>query len=216
MDTTDVWLNVVDDTVVAVVEHGLCRIGDNWVSPSILEPRSAAQLDAMGLIRVPRKEPAIDWNTQAPDTYAPQKQPDGSWAYVLQARQLTAHELAEVLSSAKSAKLSTLSSAYAAACTQPVSFTTAGKISKTFQADVSSTAVLQQTLAGLSGPQATPPGFFWVSADNTAVPFSYADLQGLAGAILAQGWAAFQALQTAKAAVNAATTVAQAQAVAIA
>ena len=119
----------------------------------------------------------------------------------------------QTLADAQAQQIAVLSAAYATACAQPVSFTTAGKVTKTFQADPASVQVLQQTLAGLSGAQATPPGFYWVAADNTQVPFAYADLQGLAAAMLAQGWTAFQHLQTLKATLNATTTIAAAQAV---
>ncbi len=120
---------------------------------------------------------------------------------------------ATLLAAAQAAQASVLQAAYAAACAQPVSFTTKAGVSTTFQADPASATVLQQTLAGLSASQATPSGFFWLAADNTQVPFAYADLQGLAGAMLSQGWTAFQHLQTQKAAVAGATTVAAAQAV---
>jgi hypothetical protein len=40
---------------------------------------------------------------------------------------------------------------------------------------------------------------------------TFAQLQGLAAAMLAQGWAAFQNLQTRKTAVRSATTVTQVQ-----
>jgi len=119
----------------------------------------------------------------------------------------------QTLADAQVQQIAILLAAYAADCAQPVSFTTAGKVTKTFQADPGSVQVLQQTLAGLSAAQATPAGFYWVAADNTQVPFSFADLQGLAAAMLAQGWTAFQHLQTLKAEVNAATTIAAAQAV---
>ena len=59
---------------------------------------------------------------------------------------------------------------------------------------------------------ATPAGFYWVAKDNTHVPFTPADLQGLYTDILAQGWAAFQTRQILKASVNAATTIAAVQA----
>jgi len=117
------------------------------------------------------------------------------------------------LAQAQAAQGVSLGTAYAAACAQPVSFTTAGKVTKTFQADPGSVQVLQQTLAGLSGAQATPAGFYWVAADNTQVPFTFADLQGLAAVMLDCGWIAFQHLQTLKAEVAAATTVAAVQAI---
>jgi hypothetical protein len=72
---------------------------------------------------------------------------------------------------------------------------------------------VQATLAGLSKAGATPTGFYWVSADNTQVPFSYADIQGLAAAMLSQGWSAFAHLQAQKAIVNASSTVSAVQGV---
>jgi hypothetical protein len=96
---------------------------------------------------------------------------------------------------------------YAAANAADITYTTAGGIVKAFQADPGSVRVIQESLAGCSLAQATPDGFFWVSSDNTHVPFSYADLQGLAATVFARGAANFARLQVAKAAVAAATTV---------
>ena len=117
------------------------------------------------------------------------------------------------LDEAKAIKKVALTGSYATACASPVSYTTIGKVAKAYQADAGSVAILQQTLAGLSGIQATPAGFWWLSDDNTQVPFAYADLQGLAAAMLSQGWTAFQRLQTLKAEVAAASTVTAVQAV---
>lgn len=111
------------------------------------------------------------------------------------------------------AQVATVAAAYQSAISQPVSFTTAGKVSKTFQADPGSIANLQGILAAFTA-STLPTGFYWVSQDNTQVPVTYADLQGLAAAMGAQGWTAFQRLQTAKAAIAAATTAAAVQAVA--
>lgn len=213
MTTTDVWLYIVDGAVDTIVENGLVLAGDNWVSPAILEPYDADELAVKGLVRAPRLEPEVDWDAELPTTYAPQQQADGSWAYVLGVRALTAEELAANLATAKAAKVSELTVAYVAACAQPVTFTTSAQVTKTFQADAGSVAVLQQTLAGLSGAQATPPGFWWLSEDNAQVPFIFADLQGLAAAMLDQGWEAFQTLQARKAAVRDAVTVAAVAAV---
>jgi hypothetical protein len=46
-----------------------------------------------------------------------------------------------------------------------------------------------------------------------AVPMTYAELQGLAGAMLARGYAAFQNLQTKKASAASATSVIAVQAI---
>jgi hypothetical protein len=120
---------------------------------------------------------------------------------------------AQLLAKAQKSQLTTLTAAYQTAIVQPVSYTSKGGVTKTYQADPGSLSNLQNTLLGLQAAGATPSGFYWVSADNTQVPFTYADLQGLAAAMLAQGWAAFQKLQTLKAEVNAATSVSAVQAV---
>jgi hypothetical protein len=110
-----------------------------------------------------------------------------------------------------------LAVAYAAATSAPVSFTSAGGVTKTYQADTASIANLQHSITGCQAttPSApvTPTGFYWVAADNTQVPFAYADLLGLAAAIFAQGAAAFAHFQTKKAEVMAATTVAAVQSI---
>jgi hypothetical protein len=112
------------------------------------------------------------------------------------------------LSESARVKLAQLTQAYSTAIQQPVSY-----MSTTFQADAVSVANVQATLAGLSKAGATPTGFYWVSADNTQVPFSYADIQGLAAAMLSQGWSAFAHLQAQKAIVNASSTVSAVQGV---
>jgi hypothetical protein len=118
---------------------------------------------------------------------------------------------AQQLASAQAAQLGKMFSAYAAATAQNVTLTTAGAVTKAFQADPQAIANVQAMLAAYK--TAVPTGFYWVSADNTQVPFTLADLQGLAKAMGDQGWTAFQNLQNRKASINAATTVAAVQAV---
>jgi hypothetical protein len=110
-------------------------------------------------------------------------------------------------------QIATLYAAYQQAIQQPVSYTSKGGVTKTYQADTGSVANLQNMLLAFSATQTVPSGFYWVAADNTQVPFVYADLQGLAQAFGTQGAAAFQHLQTQKAAVLAATTVSAVQAI---
>jgi phage major head subunit gpT-like protein len=102
---------------------------------------------------------------------------------------------------------------YAAAIAQPVAYTSKAGVAKTYQADTASQTVLMQATQGYGIAGATPTGFYWVAADNTQVPFTLADLQGLYSAMLSQGWAAFQKLQGYKAPIKAATTVSAVQAV---
>ncbi len=113
----------------------------------------------------------------------------------------------------QTAQIQILSASYQAAVTAQVSFTTAAGVTKTFQADSGSVANLQASIAGCQKAGATPTGFYWVTADNTQVPMTYADLLGLAEVIFNQGASAFQKLQTLKAQVNAATTIPAVQAI---
>ncbi|MDA8230137.1 MAG: DUF4376 domain-containing protein [Magnetospirillum sp.] len=139
--------------------------------------------------------------------------PAPSWTVIAAAQAQAILNPPPTLAEAQAQQVGALQAAYAAASEQPVSYTTKGGVAKTFQADPASVANLQAALAGCVAAQATPSGFYWVAEDNTQVPFAYADLQGLAAAMFAQGAAAFQHLQTRKAAVTAATTVAAVQAV---
>ena len=110
------------------------------------------------------------------------------------------------LAQAQTSQITALTTSYQNAIAYPVSYTSVGGVAKTYQADSGSAANLQAAIAGCSAAQATPTGFYWVASDNTQVPFAFADLQGLASAMFAQGAVAFQHLQTLKAEVTAATT----------
>lgn len=103
--------------------------------------------------------------------------------------------------------------AYQGAISQPVTYKTAGGVTKAFQADADSQSTLVSALTGYQAAGAVPSGFRWVSEDNTQVPFTLDDLKGLAAAMLAQGWTAFQTLQTRKTSIRAASTRAEAAAI---
>ncbi|MBB5414118.1 DUF4376 domain-containing protein [Paraburkholderia atlantica] len=120
---------------------------------------------------------------------------------------------AQLLAAAQAIQSATIDAAYAAAIQQSVSFKTAGGVTETFQADAGSQTVLMQATQGYQIAGATPTGFYWKAADNTPVPFTLTDLQGLYQAILAQGWAAFQKRTNLKAEIAAATSVAAVQAI---
>jgi hypothetical protein len=117
------------------------------------------------------------------------------------------------LALAQDAQIDILTTAYQNAVAKPVSYTSKGGTAKIYQADPASIAYLQNALLGCQATSpaapATPDGFYWVAADNTRVPFTYADLQGLAATVFAQGAEAFTHLQTLKGQVNAATTVSE-------
>ena len=51
-----------------------------------------------------------------------------------------------------------------------------------------------------------PSGFYWLDVNNKEVAMTYADLQGLSGAILTRSQANFTKLQTLKANVKTCTT----------
>lgn len=121
--------------------------------------------------------------------------------------------VAQQVADAQAAQVAALYASYAAAVMQPVAYTSAGGVAQTYQADDTSMTYVNRMLAAYDGAKATPAGFYWVAADNAQVPFTYVDLQGLAAAMGAQGWDAFQKLQTRKAQVKAATTVAAVTAV---
>ncbi len=102
--------------------------------------------------------------------------------------------------------------AYEAAIYQPIIYTSIGKVTETYQADQDSVAKLGEMIQAFQLSGSVPTGFYWVAEDNTQVPFTYADMQGLAQAAGLRGASAFQQMQELKAQVNAATTVQAVQA----
>ena len=123
---------------------------------------------------------------------------------------------AEILTTVQTAQLAKIANEYSDIInTASVIFTNNEGVEKTYQADPASQAYAQSTLVALSqqATPATPDGFYWVSSDNTHVPFTFSDIQGLASAMFAQGVTAFQNYQAKKAAIRAATSVADVQAI---
>lgn len=133
--------------------------------------------------------------------------PDGFDPSQMQNYSIINGEAVITLATAQGLQMAILAAAYQNAISQPVSYTSKGGVAETFQADPGSTVNLQSTILGLQITGTTPTGFYWIAADNTQVPFTYADLQGLAETMLVQRWTAFQHLQAQKTAVNSATTV---------
>lgn len=131
----------------------------------------------------------------------------------LQPYTIPAPSSAQLLSQAQIAKIESLAFSYDSAISQPISLTTAAGITKIFQTDKNSQSNLANELLIYQATTTVPTGYYWVSQDNTQVPFTYADLQGLAATIGARGWAAFQNLQSKKSNVLAATALAAVQAV---
>lgn len=111
-------------------------------------------------------------------------------------------DLIGTVEQARARKLAQLDAAYDAAVQQPVAY-----MGTTFQADYASQEILTKTLTSLNPVGGVPQGFAWWDAENNAVPMTLAELNGLAMAMLTQGWAAFQHKQAKKATVRDAQTV---------
>lgn len=113
----------------------------------------------------------------------------------------------EQLQAAKAGQVASIYVAYQNAIAQNVAYTTKDGVVQTYQADPVSIGYVNSMLSAYESARATPSGFYWIAADNTQVPFTYADLQGLAAAMGDQGWAAFQKLQGYKAQIKAARNI---------
>lgn len=96
--------------------------------------------------------------------------------------------------------------AYEHAITLPVFYTSMAGIAKEYQADLISQNNLSKSIAGCQKDGITPDKFFWVSQDNTRVPFCYEDLLGLASAIYQCAYGAFIKYQNLKQDIEKATT----------
>lgn len=118
-----------------------------------------------------------------------------------------------LLAAAQSTQIAALTKSYNAAIITPVAFTTTAGVASTYQADAISQQYLARAVTGYRIAGSVPSGFYWRSAGNTNVPFTFADLEGLYTAMLTQGWQAFVQLQNLKAQVMAATTISAVQAV---
>lgn len=99
------------------------------------------------------------------------------------------------------AKTEQLGDAYKSAITQSVTY-----MGTKFQADPASQDTLCKVLVAVTPAGSVPEGFYWVDNDNNQVPMNLKQLQGLAGAMMAQGWTAFRKLQDLKTSARAATT----------
>jgi Domain of unknown function (DUF4376) len=117
------------------------------------------------------------------------------------------------LSQQKTSKIKALYSNYQASVQSDVTYTTKSGVTKSFQADFVSQDTLEKATVGYGLLQQVPDGFYWVSSDNTQVPFSLDDLRGLYSVMLSQGQQAFNHLQNLKKSVAEATTVDAVQAI---
>lgn len=80
-----------------------------------------------------------------------------------------------------------------------VGFTTEAGQASTFQADQSSVSRIVTALAGFDAVGEVPEGYYWLSADNTQVPFTKEDLRALLAEIHVRNFKLFDKLQTLKA-----------------
>lgn len=113
------------------------------------------------------------------------------------------------LTEAQASKTAELYADYETQISNNFTFTTQGGVTQSFQATTTAINDIQGVLLGLQSTKTVPSGFYWVAADNTQVPFTYNDVQNLANGIMSLAWFYFQRLQAQKAAVRAATTVAE-------
>jgi hypothetical protein len=128
-----------------------------------------------------------------------------NWQGYININGVLAENTSAMLDNARQTQLAVIGSAYDTAIQQPVAY-----MNTTFQADSSSQDVLTKCLVAGS----VPAGFYWLDANNAQVIMTFAQLQGLAGAILVQGQTAFAHLQAKKSAIKAVTTtVADVQAI---
>ena len=111
-----------------------------------------------------------------------------------------------LFATARAAQSALMDSCYVAAESADIAY-----MSTTFQADDRSQTLIAKVLSALGGT--SPAGFSWADKNNVAVAMTNAQLQGLASAILARNQPFFWHAQNQKAAIRAATTVAQVQAV---
>jgi len=110
------------------------------------------------------------------------------------------------LAQAQTERLAIIEAAYIAANSAPISY-----MATTFQADAESQSLIAAVLTASSG--ALPAGFVWYDTNNLPVTMTFTQLQGLAGSILLRGQPLFVIKQTKKAAIRAALTVQQVEAV---
>lgn len=112
--------------------------------------------------------------------------------------------LAAVLTDAKAEKIIELTSVYEAA-----TYANIEHASKTWKADRDS----QQLLAAVLSVGSVPESMYWRDVTESQNPMSFSDLQALAGAILVRGLLVDSNLAAKKAAVEAATTLAEVDAI---
>lgn len=106
------------------------------------------------------------------------------------------------LTDVQTSKIIELVNTYYTYINSDIEYTTVGGVKAIFQADNNSQSLLSKEMLVYTLPNSVVPiGYYWIAADNTRVPFTLEDLQGLTKTIGDRGWIAFDNLQTKKAGV---------------
>ena len=112
----------------------------------------------------------------------------------------------KLLSIAQAEQLEIIEVAY-----QTANYAAINYMATTFQADSNSQTLITSVISASNG--SLPTDFVWYNSTNTPIPMTFTQLQGLAGEILLRGQPLFVTKQTKKAAIRAALTVAEVEAV---
>lgn len=113
----------------------------------------------------------------------------------------------EILRNAMDVRVLALRSRYLSSLQGKLKFSTGAGVSEVFQVDDLSVKNLSDMLLAFSGTQETPDQFYWVTDNNSHVPFTYKDLQGLASLMGTAKLGLFQHFQGKRAEIEACTTV---------
>jgi hypothetical protein len=149
---------------------------------------------------------AVEMTPEEKATYYMQPPPDGKQLGSANGRPAW-FDIPVTLDEVQASKKAELEQAFQSEQGADIEFTTQGGVTKEFQADAVSQELLLKAVVGFDLIGGTPPGFCWVAKDNTQVPVTLADLEGLYSAMLARGGVAFQRLQDRKQAVRDAESV---------
>ena len=135
----------------------------------------------------------------------PQGSPIGI-GYIYDGANFTAPVVVVTLAEAQKTQLDLMDTSYEAANTEPIPY-----MGTTFQADQDSQNLIASVITACGG--ALPAGFVWYDTNNSPVPMTFVQLQGLAASILMRGQPLFNKKQQLKASIRDASTVAQVEAI---
>jgi len=155
-----------------------------------------AKYNANGTIDCEIEHPVYGW---IPTTLSA-TDPENSELFAVVDADPTTAPYVQSLADAKTEKLAEIESAYNAAIVAAVPY-----LGTTFEADEYSQNLITRVLVASGG--SLPADFFWVDSTNQQVVMTYAELQGLANAILLRGQQAFVHRQQLKATVDSAASI---------